>query len=84
MITTTTDIMTLGRIVCDLNITHGAALSGIDMLRIKPAIRINGTPHYSVDDIDRLATHLKAERLTNSENRYGFDSNSKQATASNL
>lgn len=73
MINHSIDILSLGRVVCDLGTTHGAALRGINVLSIKPAIRINGTPHYSVDDIDRLASHLKAKRLKQPETRHDTD-----------
>lgn len=63
MIPVTDDIMSLGRIVCDLGTTHGAALRCIDVLKIQPAMRINGVPHYGLADVTLLGHHLNSGDL---------------------
>jgi hypothetical protein len=54
-------ISAIGNVCTQLQRPYGAVQRAIEQLSIKPAIVINTVPHYSDDDIERIAKHLECE-----------------------
>lgn len=61
MSTTTIDVVSIGRLACQMQVSIPRVRDALEQLDIAPAIRLNGIDHYPADVADRLYVLLGTE-----------------------
>lgn len=51
---TTLDVVSIGRLACDVQASIPRVRRALEQLGIEPTMRINGLDHYAADVADRL------------------------------